>query len=64
MTYGAHQEQAAQALNDLVLSNDPCQGEDVEPVLECRRHVVAAARERLTLLAGSWARPALARPRC
>jgi hypothetical protein len=57
MTYGAHQEQAAQALNDLVLSNDPCQGENVEPVLECRRHVVAAARERLTLLAGPWSPP-------
>ena len=53
MTYGAHQEEAARALNELVLSDDLLEA-DTGTVLECRHHVLAAAGERLTLLAGIW----------
>lgn len=60
MTYGVHQEQAAHAFNDLVQSGDPYERDAAGTVLECRHHVVAAARERLMFLAGSWEPP---RPR-
>lgn len=57
MNYGEYQEEAARALNDLLLNETTLTSGEWPVALECRRQVVAVIRERLTFL-GAQAIPA------